>query len=127
MKKLLIVTALALIAPSSFATESNTFKWADDFRAGDCHSDTVSVVIRSDGSGRLTSISWTNKTHSGDYWWWSIEGMDANKVVIWTVPYHRGPRMDDGHPAPRYHNDFDFKFDAAKYPGTAFLSVGGKC
>jgi Family of unknown function (DUF6294) len=128
---ILVVAALALALPSAghsaAAVESKTFTWSDTFRAGDCGSDTVSVVLRSDGTGHLSSVSWTWTTHSGDYWWWAIEGLDQQKVQLWNLPFHKGPRMDDGHPPPRYHNDFDFNFDPSKYAGTAYLRLASKC
>jgi len=130
IRLLVILVGLICLVPLSArptAPESKNFKWSQEFRAGDCGSDTVSVVLDSNGNGHLASVSWTRTTHSGDYWWWSVVGQDAQKVQIWSVPYHRGPRMDDGHPSPRYHNDFDFNFPAGQFAKTAYVVLGSKC
>ena len=105
------------------------FPFSGTMKAGDCGSDNVSVVIRSDGSAHLASVSWTWSTHSGDYWWWGVDGLDAQQVKLWSVPFHKGPRMDDGNggPPPRYHNDFDFTYDASKYNPTEYVRLWYKC
>jgi hypothetical protein len=35
--------------------------------------------------------------------------------------------MDDGHPPPRYHNDFDFDFPPDKFSETETLKLGASC
>jgi hypothetical protein len=35
--------------------------------------------------------------------------------------------MDDGHPPPRYHFDFDFTFDASKFNAVQKVEYGRKC
>lgn len=59
----LLIAALAL-APSAVA-QSKTFVWDDSFRSGDCGSDTVSVVLDSNGAGHRKSISWTRSSVLG--------------------------------------------------------------
>jgi Family of unknown function (DUF6294) len=122
-----IVLVIALWCGRTAKAQSNTFRWDGQFRSGDCGSDTVSVVLDSNGNGHLKSISWTWHTHSGDYWWWGVIGYDVNGVQLWTIPFHEGPRMDDGNPPPRYNNDFDFDFPADQYNGTVKLNLASKC
>jgi len=99
----------------------------DRFRAGDCQSNQVIVTIRSDGTGHLGSVSWTSSTHSGDYWWWEVDGYDARNLKLWTVPSHRGPRMNDGSPPPTYANDFDFTYPAGQFDPTTSITLFYSC
>jgi hypothetical protein len=123
----LLIAAFALV-PTAVA-QSKTFAWDDSFRSGDCGSDTVSVVLDDNGVGHLKSISWTRSTHSGDYWWWSLSGYDKDGIRLWSIPWHKGPRMDDGEggPPPRYNNDFDFQFPAGQFQNTETVRLGSKC
>jgi hypothetical protein len=111
-----------------FAFESKTFVWKDQkIWDGDCGADNLSVVINSNGEGQVKSVTWTKETHSGDYWWWSFEGLDAQNVRLWKTPEHKGPRMDDGHPSPRYHFDYNFNFDSSKYSKTVSIRPWKRC
>jgi hypothetical protein len=137
LARLAVVTLLSL-APhlqidaftvSVQSVQEKRFEWDETFRAGDCGSDTVSVVIRSDGTGHLSSISYTYSTHSGDYWWWSISGYDSDDIRLWGTPRHRGPRMDDanGRRGRRYRNEFDFSFPANQFGNTVGLRLSSSC
>lgn len=110
------------------AVSEKVASWGTDtMTVGDCGSDNVSVTIRSDGTAHLASVSWTWTTHSGDHWWWSVNGQDAQQVTLWRTSSHQGPRMDDGQPPPRYHNDYDFTFDAAQYDATQSIQLFYTC
>jgi hypothetical protein len=113
----------------SIGIASRTWEWPDRaFRAGDCFGEHVNVTARSDGTGHLASVTYTTRSVSGDYWWWSITGYDANKVMLWNIPFQKGPKMNNVRGAgPRVHNDFDFLFDPLKYDNTAYVSISGKC
>lgn len=101
--------------------------WTETFNSGDCSSEDVRVEIHSDGTGRLTSISYSRSSFSGDYWWWTSQGLDASRVLIWSTPTHRGPEMTGTQPPPRYHNDYDFTYPAAQFGPTGFIRLWYSC
>lgn len=92
--------------------ETTAFTWPE-IKQGDCHQIEGRLVLRSDGTGHFRCITWTDKTHSGDNWHavFSIMGSFGR----FDSPPHIGPRMDDGHPSPRYTWESDFKFPSYIY------------
>jgi hypothetical protein len=94
--------------------------------SGDCVMENGRLVLLSDGAAHFTSITWTNQTHSGDYWWSSFQFRDVNGVVLGNEPWHKGPRMDDGDPPPHYNCNFDFRFDPAIFGAIGQVVMGYK-
>lgn len=82
--------------------------------SGDCHQIEGTLVLQSDGKAHFSCVTWTDQTHSGDYWHVGFEFLDHSGVSLFHSPMHTGPRMDDGHPSPRYRWSFDFTFDPAR-------------
>ena len=107
---------------------SKTFTW-NQLQVGNCIQDNATLTMLSDGTAHFTSIVFTNQTHSGDHWWTSFDLRDADKVRLGTVPFHEGPRMDDGNggPPPHYNFNFDFTFDPAIWARVAIIYNGYKC
>jgi len=80
---------------------------------GDCHQVEGVLVLQADGKAHFSCVTWTDSTHTRDYWHVGFEFVDHSGVSLFHSPMHVGPRMDDGHPSPRYRWDFDFTFDPA--------------
>jgi Family of unknown function (DUF6294) len=85
------------------------------------------LLLYDNGNAHFHSVVFTNETHSGDYWWTGFYLQDADKVTLATIDYHKGPRMDDGDPPPRYDFDFDFNFDSSIWGRIAFVTEFYKC
>lgn len=96
--------------------ETKTFNWPE-IRKGDCHQIEGTLVLQSDGKAHFSCVTWTDSTHSGDYWHAGFEFLDHSGVTLFHSPMSTGPRMDDGHPSPRYRWTFDFTFDPGIFSG----------
>ncbi|HSX13143.1 MAG TPA: DUF6294 family protein, partial [Chlamydiales bacterium] len=83
--------------------------------SGDCHQIEGTLVLQDNGKAHFSCVTWTDQTHSGDYWHVGFEFLDHSGVSLFHSPMHMGPRMDDGHPSPRYRWEFDFNFDPALF------------
>lgn len=94
---------------------------------GDCNQIEGTLIIRSDGTATFTCVTWTNSTHSGDYWWTAFRLTDSAGVITHNEPFHSGPRMDDGNPPPRYRWGFNFNYDGSKYLQTTVAYQGYRC
>ena len=101
---------------------TKTFTWAELMKGccsppykGDCHQVEGTLVIQSDGKAHFSCVTWTVSTHSGDNWKVGFALQDHSGVTLFNSPMHTGPRMDDGHPPPRYRWGFDFTFDPGIY------------
>jgi hypothetical protein len=103
-----------------------TFTWGE-IRAGDCHQIEGTLELRSDGTATFKCVTWTDSTHSGDYWWSGLLLQDHSEVTLHNEPYHKGPRMDDGHPSPRYRWSYDFHYDASKFNDITKVRQSSKC
>jgi hypothetical protein len=105
---------------------SKIFTWGE-LRAGDCHQIEGKLELRMDGTAAFTSVTWTDSTSSGDYWWSGMLLQDSSGVTLHNEPYHRGPRMDDGNPSPRYHFNYNFTFDKTQFPAIVKVVQSSKC
>jgi hypothetical protein len=114
-------------AQAQAPVSEKAFQWTGELRAGDCGQVEATLVLQSDGHAHFRSATYTYETHTGDYWWSSFQLQDASGVNVQVIPYHRGPRMDDGSPPPRYHFDFDFDFNPANFNSIENVSYRFKC
>jgi len=104
-----------------------TATWGS-LKVGDCAEEPgATLTLRSDGTASFECVTFTYSTHSGDYWWAAFQLQDKDNVTLHSEPFHKGPRMDDGHPPPRYRWGFAFKFDPAKFNAIAKVLYAYKC
>jgi hypothetical protein len=87
----------------------------------------ATLTLRSDGSATWLCVTFTNETHSGDYWWAGFLIQDKDGVTLHNEPYHEGPRMDDGSPPPRYRWGFNFNFDPGIFNAITQVYYSFKC
>jgi hypothetical protein len=114
---------------ADFRMVSETTKlaaWPRPFAVGDCRSEDVGVSIKSNGTGRLESLSSVSSPRSAN-WSWALSGLDSLGVVLWRVPFHRGPSMDGARQQAPYRNDFDFGYDSTTFAKTSSVRASGIC
>lgn len=130
-----------LSATSSLKHESvrgsvamTTFNWPELKKgccsppySGDCHQSEGKLVLQADGKAHFSCVTWTDKTHSGDYWHVGFEFLDSSGVKLFSSPVHIGPRMDDGIPPPKYRWEFDFTFGPNLYSKVAEVRQTFSC
>lgn len=121
---LLILSATA--SASDAQSRARHWSWSGSFVGNACGADDVSVALRPDGTGTHRSVTRT-AARPGGYWWWSLEGLDSGKAIIWKTPYRRGPRMNAADSSPRYRFDYDFAFPATQYGRTTYLRLRHRC
>ena len=96
--------------------------------AGDCvEVDGATLTQGSDGAATFDCVTFTNHTHSGDYWWAGFLLQDKDGVTLHDEPYHEGPRMDDGDPPPRYRWGFSFNFNPSIFNAITQVYYSFKC
>jgi hypothetical protein len=106
------------------------FNWIP-FQLGggsNCHQVNGQLVLYADGRGRWTCSTWTDQTHSGDYWncWFNFKDSRGLLVLQSSDPLSnplsvgafKSPRMNDGGVA---HTDWsaDFAFPADRFDAIA--------
>jgi hypothetical protein len=125
----LLTTGQQLIDTRAAAAQlvTKTFVWPMDIRAGDCSQVTAKLILRSDGTAHFSSVVWASQTQTGETFWTRFVLRDASKESLIDTPLMRGPRMEEGVPAPRYPFDFDFTFDASKFKDIIYVSIDSRC
>ena len=114
-----VVAAITTVA-------TKTFTW-EPIKVGDCHQIEGTLELRADGTATFKCVTWTDSTSSGDYWWSGLLLQDHSGVTLHNEKYHKGPRMDDGHPSPRYRWSYDFNFDQSKFNEISKVVQSSKC
>jgi hypothetical protein len=103
--------------PSANGVWTKVVRWDRLWVGNCCEEPGATLTLASDGAATFECVTFTNSTHSGDYWWAAFQLQDKDKVTLHSERYHKGPRMDDGegHAPPRYRWSFNFSFDASKF------------
>lgn len=99
----------------------------DEIRKGDCHQIEGTLVLQSDGVAHFKCVTWTDSTHSGDYWHAGFEFQDQLGVALFHSLMYHIPRMDDGHPSPRYSWGADFNFDPNIFNAATYVLQACDC
>lgn len=90
-------------------------EWPNEFRVGDCAQKPGTLTIGSDGTLHWEAVTWTYETHSGDIWHASFELLDKDGVTLGRSGNHDSPRMNDGHPPPKYRWTADDHYDPSTF------------
>jgi hypothetical protein len=129
--------------------------WFKDLRSGDCGADLVKITYFADGTGRFEAVTWTNQTHSKDYWRFNITFRDPEGVILgqasnirpndvyiegsyefpFTTRYihwqFNSPGMDDrnafGEHAPKYRWRGEFTYDKKFFDKDVTVWVTSSC
>lgn len=106
-----------LAAPAaSAATASYKLFLFPQMGRGDCHQTNAMLTVQSDGLATFSDITWTDHTHSGDVWHARFVFQTWTGTTVFVSPTLDSPRMDDGHPSPRYHWSGQFRYDPGIFP-----------
>jgi hypothetical protein len=122
---------------------------------GDCVAGSITIAVNADGTGHGDVVTWTNSTHSGDYWRLNLQFKNAggvvvasasnvNQAAVFTEVVHEfpftnrfiywqfsSPKMDDtdanGNKSPHYGWSFDFTIDKGQFGNIATCTADYKC
>jgi hypothetical protein len=100
------------------------FSWGA-LSAGDCHQSGGTLTFRSNGTGTWQCTTWTDHTHSGDYWHCSFQVKNAGGGVLFPLGQWDSPRMSDG--GPSYYWTHDFTFEPSLYGAIAAVNQTYSC
>ncbi len=92
---------------------SKTFDYSGQ-DAGDCHLNSATLTLRSDGSGSWDARLFTHHTSNADIWHAQFYFNDSNNKASGGLPQWDSPEMR-GSPSPEVVWHVDFRFDAASY------------
>jgi len=115
---------LRLFADEQPLVTSKAVGWGQ-LSAGDCHQSGGALTFNSDGTGLFACTTWTDHTHSGDYWHSSFSVLNSAGAVIFTLGQYNSPRMSDG--GPSYYWTQAFTFQAAQYDAIASVTQTYSC
>lgn len=104
---------------------NTAFTWSE-IKEGNCHQIDGLLTLRSDGTAHFSCTLWTDKTRFGDAWRTNFSlNYPGGRWEL--MPWHQGPRMNDGCPSPRYDWEFDFTFPSSIYEGITKVSQNCGC
>jgi len=87
--------------------DAKVFRWGEN-RAGDCHQEGATLIIRPNGTASFSSVVWTH-THGTDVWHSTIHlrGAGGN---LGDSPNFDSPGMPHNADGPEHKRQFNYEF-----------------